>query len=84
MIVGPLSTLSNWVDEFKRWLPSINVILYHGSKDERHTLRKSMPLGELSNMPGRLGMSYWSLLLRLTLSLCTSLSEALRAAVADG
>ena len=46
MVVGPLSTLSNWVDEFKRWLPSINVILYHGSKDERQKLRnKHMPLG---------------------------------------
>ena len=46
MVVGPLSTLSNWVDEFKRWFPSINVILYHGSKDERQKLRnKHMPLG---------------------------------------
>ena len=46
MVVGPLSTLSNWVDEFKRWLPSINVILYHGSKDERQKLRnKHMPVG---------------------------------------
>ena len=47
MVVGPLSTLSNWVDEFKRWLPSINVILYHGSKDERQKLRnKHMPHGD--------------------------------------
>ena len=46
MVVGPLSTLSNWVDEFKRWLPSMNVILYHGSKDERQKLRtKHMPHG---------------------------------------
>ena len=48
MVVGPLSTLSNWVDEFKRWLPSMNVILYHGSKDERQKLRsKHMPHGML-------------------------------------
>lgn len=48
LVVGPLSTLSNWVDEFKRWLPSINVILYHGSKDERQKLRnKHMPVGML-------------------------------------
>jgi len=46
MVVGPLSTLSNWVDEFRRWLPSMNVILYHGSKDERQKLRtKHMPHG---------------------------------------
>lgn len=49
LVVGPLSTLSNWVDEFKRWLPSINVILYHGSKDERQKLRnKHMPVGPAS------------------------------------
>ncbi len=48
MVVGPLSTLSNWVDEFKRWLPSMNVILYHGSKDERQKLRtKHMPHGKI-------------------------------------
>ena len=52
MVVGPLSTLSNWVDEFKRWLPSMNVILYHGSKDERQKLRnKHMPHGELHSLP---------------------------------
>ena len=49
LVVGPLSTLSNWVDEFKRWLPSINVILYHGSKDERQKLRnKHMPVGTMA------------------------------------
>ena len=47
LIVGPLSTLSNWVEEFKRWLPSVNVVLYHGSKDERQKLRnRVMPVGK--------------------------------------
>ncbi|KAI9487236.1 MAG: SNF2 family N-terminal domain-containing protein [Benjaminiella poitrasii] len=36
LIVAPLSTLANWVNEFKRFAPSINVLLYHGSKEERH------------------------------------------------
>ena len=35
LVIGPLSTLSNWVSEFKRWTPSIPVILYHGTKQER-------------------------------------------------
>lgn len=46
MVIGPLSTLSNWVAEFQRWCPRFPVILYHGSKQERQDLRdKHMPLG---------------------------------------
>lgn len=40
MIAAPLSTVSNWVDEFARWTPDINAVLYHGSKEERATIRK--------------------------------------------
>ncbi|KAJ5224813.1 SNF2-related protein [Penicillium citrinum] len=39
LIAAPLSTVSNWVDEFKRWTPEINTVLYHGSKTERAELR---------------------------------------------
>jgi len=35
LVIGPLSTLSNWVSEFQRWTPDIPVILYHGSRQER-------------------------------------------------
>ncbi|KAK2155795.1 hypothetical protein LSH36_231g03027 [Paralvinella palmiformis] len=38
-ICGPLSTVPNWVSEFKRFTPKIPVILYHGSKEERQLLR---------------------------------------------
>ncbi len=41
LIVAPLSTLSNWVDEIHRFTPDIPVLLYHGSKEERAKLRKS-------------------------------------------
>lgn len=44
LIAAPLSTISNWVDEFQRWTPSIKTILYHGSKPERTELRKQMRL----------------------------------------
>lgn len=40
LIASPLSTVSNWVDEFARWTPDIKTVLYHGSKDERATLRR--------------------------------------------
>ncbi|KAI9594913.1 SNF2 family N-terminal domain-containing protein [Syncephalis fuscata] len=39
LITAPLSTLANWVCEFKRFAPSIPVILYHGTPDERQHLR---------------------------------------------
>ncbi|KAL5049693.1 hypothetical protein BDW71DRAFT_204393 [Aspergillus fruticulosus] len=40
LISAPLSTVSNWVDEFARWTPGIKTVLYHGSRDERAQLRK--------------------------------------------
>jgi ATP-dependent DNA helicase len=40
LIAAPLSTVSNWVDEFARWTPNIKTVLYHGSKDHRAALRK--------------------------------------------
>lgn len=44
LVCAPLSTLSNWVNEVKRWVPTMEVLLYHGSKDERTSLRrKYMP-----------------------------------------
>jgi len=39
LIVGPLSTIGNWANEFKKWAPSIPTLLYHGSKEERASLR---------------------------------------------
>jgi ATP-dependent DNA helicase len=40
LVAAPLSTVSNWVDEFARWTPSIKTVLYHGSKDERAKIRR--------------------------------------------
>ena len=39
LIIGPLATLPNWFNEFKKWLPQCDVILYHGSKAEREEIR---------------------------------------------
>ncbi|EKX35088.1 hypothetical protein GUITHDRAFT_158768 [Guillardia theta CCMP2712] len=42
MIVAPLSTVTNWQREFARWTPSIETVLYHGSKEERRALREQI------------------------------------------
>ncbi|XP_077115151.1 lymphoid-specific helicase [Ranitomeya variabilis] len=39
-VCGPLSTLPNWLSEFKRFCPEISVILYHGTPQERLALSK--------------------------------------------
>ena len=39
LILGPLSTLPNWVSEFERWAPQFSAVLYHGSKQERAAIR---------------------------------------------
>lgn len=42
LIVVPLSTLPNWVNEFKRFAPKVPVMLYHGPKAEREWLRRDI------------------------------------------
>ena len=39
LIAAPLSTLSNWVDEFERFTPDIPVVLYHGTPSQRAEIR---------------------------------------------
>ncbi|PHH86741.1 hypothetical protein CDD83_9810 [Cordyceps sp. RAO-2017] len=54
LIVAPLSTLSNWMDEFHKWTPSIPVVMYHGNQQERETIfrtkmNKNLSQGRPSN-----------------------------------
>lgn len=35
IIIVPKSTLANWMSEFSRWCPSVDVICLHGKKDVR-------------------------------------------------
>ncbi|CAA3031733.1 CHROMATIN REMODELING 5-like [Olea europaea subsp. europaea] len=35
LVVAPLSTLSNWAKEFKKWLRNMNVIIYVGTRASR-------------------------------------------------
>ncbi|GKT61736.1 lymphoid-specific helicase [Colletotrichum tofieldiae] len=40
LIVAPLSTLSNWMDEFEKWCPDIPVVLFHGDAKQRAKIKR--------------------------------------------
>jgi ATP-dependent DNA helicase len=40
LVVGPVSVLSNWVEEIARWAPEMPALLYHGTPSERAELRR--------------------------------------------
>ncbi|XP_065886497.1 SWI/SNF-related matrix-associated actin-dependent regulator of chromatin subfamily A member 5-like [Dysidea avara] len=46
LVIAPKSTLSNWMSEFKRWCPSIDVICFIGSQPERVLLVEQMETTE--------------------------------------
>ena len=39
LVVAPLSTIGNWVMEFRKWSPSLPAIMYHGTREERNILK---------------------------------------------
>ncbi|OBT87246.1 hypothetical protein VE02_04881 [Pseudogymnoascus sp. 03VT05] len=49
LIVAPLSTLSNWVEEFQKWTPTVPVLLYHGDPAKREELRTTKITKHLEN-----------------------------------
>ncbi|XP_073691275.1 lymphoid-specific helicase [Garra rufa] len=53
IVVAPLSTLPNWISEFKRFTPEVSVLLYHGPQKERMDLVKKIrqPQGPLKMCP---------------------------------
>lgn len=46
LILGPLSTVTNWVNEFQRWAPKIPVVMYHGNPQVRGQIRRQQLKGD--------------------------------------
>ena len=42
LIIVPKSTLSNWMNELKRWGPDLKAVKFHGTKDERHDIAENV------------------------------------------
>uniref|UniRef100_A0A8C7KZ35 Proliferation-associated SNF2-like protein n=1 Tax=Oncorhynchus kisutch TaxID=8019 RepID=A0A8C7KZ35_ONCKI len=53
LVVAPLSTLPNWINEFKRFTPEVSVQLYHGPAKDRMALLKQIrkPQGPHNMLP---------------------------------
>jgi SWI/SNF-related matrix-associated actin-dependent regulator of chromatin subfamily A member 5 len=35
IVIVPKSVIANWMNEVKRWCPTLRVLKFHGNKDER-------------------------------------------------
>lgn len=42
LIIAPLSTIPNWLTEFKRFTPQLKVVLYHGKPEARAAAEKEI------------------------------------------
>ena len=55
MVLVPASVLENWMNEFKKFCPSLIVVKYHGTQAERRTIQSRLnrckPTIGGSNMP---------------------------------
>ncbi|KAF2354949.1 SNF2-related N-terminal domain [Trinorchestia longiramus] len=47
LIVVPSSTLDNWARELELWCPSLGVLMYHGSQEERRGMRMQILQNQL-------------------------------------
>lgn len=50
LILGPLSTVNNWVREFAFWTPKIPVVMYHGSPQVRGQIRRQQLKGDVKGV----------------------------------
>ncbi|CAJ0587734.1 unnamed protein product, partial [Mesorhabditis spiculigera] len=42
MIIVPSSTIENWMAEIQKWCPSLKLLTYYGTQDERYQMRVSV------------------------------------------
>jgi len=45
MVIVPKSTLQNWVNEFKKWCPTIRTVCMIGDRDARVSLYQLLMMG---------------------------------------
>ena len=50
LIICPKAVLSNWTNEFERWLSAVNVVLYDGKPEERKALREDRMANQTFNV----------------------------------
>ena len=48
LVIVPLSTLSNWVNEFARWAPSVINVVYKGDPQQRRNLQAMLKTGKFN------------------------------------
>lgn len=53
MICVPKSTLSNWMNELRRWCPALRPIKFHGSREEREYMVDNFFTNEAAAHDGR-------------------------------
>lgn len=46
LILVPLSTLTNWTNEFEKWAPSVQKIVYKGAPNQRKALQQQIRWGQ--------------------------------------
>lgn len=46
LVIVPLSTLTNWVNEFEKWAPSVKKIVFKGSPNQRKELSNQVRAGD--------------------------------------
>eukprot|EP00980_Cylindrotheca_fusiformis_P022389 scaffold9267_cov168-Cylindrotheca_fusiformis.AAC.1 len=53
LICVPKSTLSNWMNELKRWCPSLRAIRFHGSREDREQMIEELFNNEAASHDGK-------------------------------